>query len=109
MTPLRFTRRALLSAMLAAGVCLPAGKAAAQQTFVAGTVYDRNSNPAVSVWVFLEQGEQRWQFLTGGDGSYFLGYVQPGNYRITVKSFDVEIFSAEITLPMNERFDIRLN
>ena len=61
------------------------------------------------MWVFLEQGERNWQFLTGGDGSYFIGYVPPGNYRISVRRFEVEIFSAEIFLPMNERFDIRLN
>jgi hypothetical protein len=104
-------RRAILHAGLALAMGLSvAGPAhAAGRTFVAGNVFNPDGRPAVSVWVVLHGPQREWQFLTGGDGSYFIGYVEPGQYRITVRRRDATVYSAVISLPANERYDIRLN
>ncbi len=83
--------------------------AQAQQTFVTGTVYRPNGKPAIGVSVHLERTGTKLSFRTGGDGRYFIGYVKPGNYKISVNRNRTEIFLRLISLPANERYDIKLN
>ena len=83
--------------------------ARAQQTYVTGTVYRANGKPAVGVSVHLERTGTKLSFRTGGDGRYFIGYVKPGNYKISVTRNRTEIFLRLISLPANERYDIKLN
>ena len=110
MMSFKVNRRAVLGAgiLLSLVIATPGHAPAAGQTFVSGNVFNPDGRPAVSVWVILQGPQREWQFLTGGDGSYFIGYIQPGQYRITVRRRDTDLFSAAISLPADERYDIRL-
>lgn len=104
------SRRTVLSA-LAAALAAGAAPAAAQRrgASVRGTVRNRTGRPAVSVWVIVSRGGRDWKFLTGGDGRYFIGYIDPGRYRLEVRKGGTQVYSDTVTLSGNEVHDIRLS
>jgi hypothetical protein len=78
------------------------------QTYVKGTV-TVSGRPFVSAWVVISQnGQEKRRFLTGDDGKYYIGKISPGVYDITVLEGVVQRFNAQINLPRDRVYDIRV-
>lgn len=79
---------------------------------VTGLVYKNvKSRPVSSVWVILSQQDRvKGRALTGDDGKYYIGRLEKGEYKITVKRDREKIlFEGQIMLPENKNYDIKLD
>jgi hypothetical protein len=100
-----FLRSALGVGILVVAFSAASSALAGGQANVRGTVSHRNK-PLRSVWVIVSQnGAEKGRSLTGSDGSYYIGGLDGGGYRITVAGTRWE---ADIRLPDNSSFDIKI-
>jgi hypothetical protein len=101
--------RLLIFVLGVALLTLAAPPEALAASAVQGTVTTASGAPQASVWVVFEQGgEVRGKSLTGDDGKYYVGGLEPGGYRVTVRKGDKTLFSGTARVPEDRTFDIRL-
>jgi outer membrane usher protein FimD/PapC len=91
--------------MLATGVALAPAAYAAE---LAGTVFSASGQPVPSVWVVLTQGEEKGRFLTGDDGKYYIGNINPGDYQMQVKRGDAVLLRSTVHVPASGNHNLRL-
>src|SRR5262252_9850923 len=71
----------------------------ATRTFVKGTVTSAG-RPARSVWVIISlNGREKGRSLTGDDGKYYIGDLDPGTYDFVVQRGD-QLYKGRATLPI---------
>ena len=102
-------RRVLLSAAVIAFVLTGVASAQSQRTFLKGAVVSPAGRPVRSVWVIAAQnGRDTARSLTGDDGRYYIGNLQPGRYDVTVSNGKNSLHKGQIDLPANTTYNIRL-
>ena len=106
----RVRRRRLLLMVLVPVLALLADASAADAagSRLVGTVYERSGAPGVSMLVEVARGADRWRFVTGDDGQYYLGNLPDGAYQVTVAHQGKQLYSGAVSLPREQPFDIRL-
>jgi hypothetical protein len=102
--------KVVLTLFLAIAVFAAISARGAQQSYIAGTITNSSGHPVASLWVILtDQGNrQAGRFLTGEDGRYYIGYLMPGTYRITVEKQNRILFQQMVNLPRDQQFNIRV-
>ena len=79
------------------------------QEFLTGTVRWASGQAVPSVWVVLTQGvTEQGRSLTGDDGKYYIGNLNPGDYQVQVKRGDAVLLSSTVHLPAPGNYDLRL-
>jgi hypothetical protein len=92
--------------MLAAAVALAPMAHAAD--YLTGTVLSA-SGAVPSVWVVLSQGAtERGRSLTGADGKYYIGNLNPGDYQVQVNRGDSVLLRSTVRVPAPGNHDLRL-
>jgi len=101
--------RAILCAAVIALVCaVVSGAQPGNRTYVKGLV-SSSGRPLRSVWVVISQNaRERGRSLTGDDGRYYLGNLDPGLYDIVVQNRSNQLYKGRINLPQNRTYDIAI-
>ena len=82
---------------------------AGERCSIEGAVATASGRPVASVWVVLTRsGQEQARSLTGDDGRYYMGALEPGQYVIAVTKDGRTIFQAAVTLRARELYDITL-
>ena len=82
--------------------------AQSNRTYLKGIVQSANK-PVRSVWVVVGQnGHDRSRSLTGDDGRYYIGNLEPGRYDVTVLNGKNQLFKGQVNLPANSTFNIKV-
>jgi hypothetical protein len=104
-----FGRRALLSAIVMATAFTCVAGAQSSRTYLKGSVQSSAGRPVRSVWVIVGQnGRDTARSLTGDDGRYYIGSLEPGRYDVTVSNGKSQLHKGQVNLPANTTYNIRL-
>ena len=102
-------RRARLSAVAIAIILAGVASAQSRRTFLKGTVLSPAGRPVRSVWVIAGQnGRDTARSLTGDDGRYYIGNLEPGRYDVTVSNGRTQLHKGQVSLPASGSYDIRV-
>jgi hypothetical protein len=78
------------------------------RTYLKGTVLSPRG-PVRSVWVIVGQsGRDKARSLTGDDGRYYIGNLEPGQYYVTVSNGKSQLHKGQVSLPKDRTYNIRI-
>src|SRR5258708_3548868 len=100
----------VVSLSLSLGFAVKASQASSAE-YMTGKVTSGQSSAVRSVWVIVYDGPRiAGQTLTGDDGRYYIGGLNPKTYTAVVRRLPSggNLVSSTITLPQNRVYNIRL-
>jgi len=97
-----FTRLGFTAAALVAGSGIVAHAQTATSGAVSGTVSDKNGAPLAGATVRLSSAQTSRTFLTGSDGSFRLGLLNPGTWTVEVTKPGFQKITQTITVLVNQ-------
>ena len=78
------------------------------RTYMKGVVLS-SRGPVRSVWVIVGQnGRDKARSLTGDDGRYYIGNLEPGQYNVMVLNGKSQLHQGQVSLPKNSTYNIRV-
>ena len=97
-----FTRLGFTAAVLVAGSGIIARAQTATSGAVSGTVSDKNGAALAGATVRLSSSQTSRTFLTGTDGSFRLGLLNPGTWTVEVTKAGFQKITQTITVLVNQ-------
>jgi len=101
--------RAILWAVVIATAFSNASDAQAPNRGYLRGVVSSSRGPVRYVWVTVVQnGRERGRSLTGDDGRYYIGNLQPGQYYVTVLKGNNQVHRGQVSLPRDSTYNVRI-
>ena len=97
-----FTRLGFTAAALVAGSGIVAHAQTATTGAVTGTVSDKNGVPQAGATVRLSSAQTSRTFLTGTDGSFRLGLLNPGKWTVEVTKGGFQKITQNLDVLVNQ-------
>jgi len=101
--------RSVSGIVILAMVFAIASSAQSGGVYIKGTVRSSSGRLFTSVWVSVRQnGVEKGRSLTGDDGKYYIDNLSGGVYEIVVMQGRGQIYSGQVNLPGDSRYDISI-